>query len=268
MVNFKKYEWGVILYLITIYVGALFSIFYINFNWDIILFLLFSYMLSTYSFSIGWHRYYAHKSFELAEPLKWIFVMVGTSIGLGSLKKWISEHRAHHSYTDKTGKDPHSISKGFFYSYMGWLFYEKKYEYKGQMSKLIEFQDKYVLLLTLVTALIIPGLFYYYIIENNLLNSFLVAFCLRSAISQQVLLLLTSAAHTFGEKDPDEKESATNSHLLALLIGGEGYHLNHHKYPQAYDFTVGKLGLDTSAILIRFLKKLGLVKKLKSKKIN
>lgn len=68
----------------------------------------------------GYHRLWAHKSYQATLPLKIYLIAVGSGAIEGSIRWWSRGHRAHHRYTD-TEKDPYSVNKGLLYSHMGWL---------------------------------------------------------------------------------------------------------------------------------------------------
>lgn len=56
----------------------------------------------------------------------WIQVWILWNLGAnqGSIFHWSRDHRLHHKFSD-TDLDPHTISKGFFYSHVGWLLVKK-----------------------------------------------------------------------------------------------------------------------------------------------
>jgi stearoyl-CoA desaturase (delta-9 desaturase) len=265
MVNFNKLDLPVIFYLIIIYIGAIISpLYFSNITIGKITFLLLSYILTTLVFSIGWHRYFVHRCFKTSPNIEYFFLIIGSSIGLGSVKKWVSEHFSHHKNTDDTKLDPHSIKNGFFYAYIGWLFYEKKFEYPyKRISKPMQFQDRFVLPITIISSFIFPFILYHSIFESSFAESFIIGVCLRCAISQQTLFLLTSFSHMFGEHDKEKISTATNSKVIALITLGEGFHLNHHKRPLSFNFSNRKSEIDISAILIRLLYKFNIIWDLK-----
>ncbi|KAI3403486.2 OLE2 [Candida oxycetoniae] len=79
------------------------------------------------AFTAGYHKYFAHNSFKIRfNVLKYIFAIVGSSCGLGSIRWWAALHRAHHRFTEDTERDPYSIKRGFLYSHYGWLLRKPK----------------------------------------------------------------------------------------------------------------------------------------------
>lgn len=80
-----------------------------------------------FGITAGAHRLWAHKTYEAKNPLKW-FLMIGNSMAFqGSIFHWSRDHRLHHKFSD-TELDPHSMTRGFFFSHVGWLLVEKSDE--------------------------------------------------------------------------------------------------------------------------------------------
>lgn len=60
---------------------------------------------------LGYHRLWAHRSYNAAPPLQYAFAALGAGAVEGSIKWWARGHRAHHRYTD-TDLDPYNAHKG------------------------------------------------------------------------------------------------------------------------------------------------------------
>ena len=81
--------------------------------------------------TIGYHRLFAHRSFEANRPLKISVALLGTCAFQGSVIGWVADHRRHHRYADRPG-DPHSPLwkddtplfgiKGLWHAHLGWCF--------------------------------------------------------------------------------------------------------------------------------------------------
>lgn len=68
----------------------------------------------------GYHRLWAHRSYNASWPLEYGLALAGAGAVQGSIKWWSRGHRAHHRYTD-TDLDPYSAHKGLLYSHIGWM---------------------------------------------------------------------------------------------------------------------------------------------------
>ncbi|MGZ3660583.1 MAG: acyl-CoA desaturase, partial [Bdellovibrionota bacterium] len=75
--------------------------------WD---FANFSFMIFTtgVALTVGYHRLFAHQTFETPAWLRGIFLFFGAGCLENSALKWASDHRYHHRFVDKDG-DPYNI---------------------------------------------------------------------------------------------------------------------------------------------------------------
>ena len=58
-------------------------------------------------YSVGFHRYFAHKTFKTNRFIEIVLAILGSMSAQGSVIAWVSVHRCHHQYSDTEG-DPHS----------------------------------------------------------------------------------------------------------------------------------------------------------------
>jgi stearoyl-CoA desaturase (delta-9 desaturase) len=68
---------------------------------------LFYYIAAAIGISIGYHRYFSHRTFETHVFFEYIFLFFGLICGGRSLLTWAGVHRMHHMNSD-TIHDPHS----------------------------------------------------------------------------------------------------------------------------------------------------------------
>ncbi len=78
------------------------------------------YFYTGLSITAGYHRLWAHRSYNAAVPLQIFLALGGCGAVQGSVKWWSRGHRAHHRFTD-TDLDPYNALRGFFYSHVGWM---------------------------------------------------------------------------------------------------------------------------------------------------
>jgi stearoyl-CoA desaturase (delta-9 desaturase) len=74
--------------------------------WDLGL-LVGMYLLTMTGIEVGFHRYFAHRTFETTRPVRALLLILGSMAGQGSALLWSALHRVHHAHTDEPG-DPHS----------------------------------------------------------------------------------------------------------------------------------------------------------------
>ncbi len=89
------------------------------------------YWISGLGVTVGFHRYFTHKSFKAKRPLRIALAICGNLAIEGPVLVWVADHRRHHKYSDKEG-DPHSpwrfgddwkaLTKGLVFAHVGWLF--------------------------------------------------------------------------------------------------------------------------------------------------
>src|SRR5215216_5085532 len=61
------------------------------------------YTVSGLGITIGFHRYFTHRSFQAVRPLQYAFVLAGSTAVQGPLIEWVADHRKHHAHTDVEG---------------------------------------------------------------------------------------------------------------------------------------------------------------------
>jgi stearoyl-CoA desaturase (Delta-9 desaturase) len=83
------------------------------------------YFFTGLGITAGYHRLWAHRSYNASKPLQYILALAGVGAVQGSIKWWSRGHRAHHRYTD-TELDPYNAHKGFFYSHIGWMLFKPR----------------------------------------------------------------------------------------------------------------------------------------------
>jgi len=63
--------------------------------------------ISMMGVTLGYHRYFTHRSFQASRPLVVALGIAALLSGQGKLKHWVATHRLHHRYADSI-HDPHS----------------------------------------------------------------------------------------------------------------------------------------------------------------
>lgn len=207
-------------------------------------------MMISVGISAGYHRLLSHKGYDTPRWFKITSLLIGT-LGLNaSALVWAAMHREHHAYSDKEG-DPHSPSLlGFFETYFGIAMYQPKLRFAKDLLRdndVMFFHKHYFkinLAYDVVLFLIDPTL----IIWLHLLPAV-------------ILWHATAAINVFshmpriGYKTYDTKDESRNSHVLAVLIAGEGYHNNHHHDPKNTNFAHKQNEFDITGWMISKIKR-------------
>ena len=231
----------------------------------ILIFTLIFAALTNLSITAGYHRLWAHKSYEAHPIVKAVFLLIGASGWQGSAMKWSSDHRQHHAKVDGE-EDPYSISKGFWYAHMGWLFFKDSVDrpvLAPDLKKdwMLDIQDRYYIPIAIVMSFGVPtvvGLFF-----GAPWAGFLIGGAFRVIATQQSTFLVNSLAHTLGKKTYNDQVSARDSIFVALLTHGEGYHNFHHTFQWDYRNGVRWYHWDPTKWTIQTLAAVGLAKKLR-----
>lgn len=220
--------------------GTLFllaHIYWEGFNPQLLLWAFALYALTTFSISGGYHRLFSHKSFKANKWVKLFFLIFGAASGQTSALRWASNHRVHHRNVD-TDKDPYNIYKGFFFAHIGWVMLKDAEDFEEVFAKdllkdpLVMWQHKYATVIALVSNTVICLLVGY--LTNSYLGSIAIVGFLRLTLVHHITFSINSFAHMFGSRPYNKKNTARDSHILALVTFGEGYHNFHHTFESDY----------------------------------
>ncbi|QQR76886.1 fatty acid desaturase [Candidatus Nomurabacteria bacterium] len=222
--------------------------------------------------SIFMHRYSAHKQFEMKPGVEKIFwVMAFLFMGPSYLSAYVYGvlHRLHHAYSD-TDKDPHPADLfsgpwGLFklmwrtkviYSQISKGIYpvnEKMKEGVPEWRRFDRFASSWWC--RLAWAGIYISIYIW--IDPPIYCYLLIPFHLTMAPVHGAII--NWFAHKYGKAPNDTGDSSKNLFENDILMGGEAYHNDHHKFPSHVNF--GAHGqFDRYYRYIIFLDKIGILK--------
>jgi len=231
------------------------------------LFTILYYVLCGFGITAGYHRLFAHKSYEAHPSLEIALMCLGSGSVQGSLKWWARDHRAHHKYVD-SDKDPYSSKLGFWHSHIGWMLIKQEKERIGNVN-ISDLTDKwyvkhqheyyglYALLFGLLLPTLICGLFW-----GDYYGGFYIAGITRLVLLHHATFCVNSLAHWNGEQTYSDGHSAKNSFITALVTLGEGYHNFHHEFPNDYRNAIKWWQYDPTKWFIKTLNIFGLTSNL------
>lgn len=198
--------------------------------------------------SAGLHRFLSHKSFSTYPIVEKIMILLSVPATLGTPVAWVGTHRLHHAYSDSI-KDPHSPKfLGFLKSYFHiWKHFSIPSNIVKDVvrNKTAAFVHKHYLkiLLTFIVLLYIidplVGIIVYSIPAVFLFHS--------TAITNAV-------NHSVGYRNYQTDDASTNILLAGWLIGGEGFHNNHHNNPSLPYFSHKKIEFDLTWQFIKLIR--------------
>ena len=215
-----------------------------------------------FSITTGYHRLFAHGSYECSRIVKVFYLLFGAAAFQHSVLSWCSDHRRHHKYLDRD-QDPYSITRGFFWAHMGWLLVtdHKKAEDFSNIPDLvadpwIRWQHQFYISIAVFMGFVVPfGLGY---AVGHPWGFVLWAGLFRVVLVHHSTFLVNSLAHTIGRRPYLRAISARDSIVTAFLTFGEGYHNFHHRFATDYRNGVGRTAWDPTKWLIRGLEMMGL----------
>jgi stearoyl-CoA desaturase (Delta-9 desaturase) len=227
--------------------------------------------------TVGWHRYFSHKSFETGAPVKALLAILGSMAMQGPLTQWVTDHRKHHALSDQPG-DPHSPhagrglgirerAQGLWHSHVGWLFSTKGLERGPEYGKdlyddtLVRWIDR-LYLLWVALSVGLPFAIGYAVFGTWQagLQALVWGGLIRIFLFQHVTFAINSICHTYGKRPFRTRDESRNVWLLALPSFGESWHNGHHAFPASAVHGLEPGQIDLSALVIRALERLRLVR--------
>lgn len=217
-------------------------------------------VLSGLAVTAGYHRLFAHRSYEAKSLIRAFFLFFGAASFENSALRWASDHRTHHLYVD-TDRDPYSIKRGFWFAHIGWVLlkYPTSHSYTNvpdlERDPLVKFQDRYYIFIGILVGFLLPmGLA---ALWGDALGGLIVAGFLRVVLNHHFTFAINSVAHLIGRQPYSNENSSRDSWWLALLTYGEGYHNYHHRFPSDYRNGIRAYHWDPTKWFIRFLAWIG-----------
>jgi stearoyl-CoA desaturase (delta-9 desaturase) len=250
-----RYEWtGAIPFALChlAVLGAWFS----GVTWQAIVVCVVLYWVRMFGVTAGYHRYFAHRSFETSRPFAFLLAWLAQSTAQKGAIWWASHHRAHHLYSD-TERDPHSPRQhGFFHSHLGWLFAgtdETDWKRVSDLARRPElvWLNRHYLVPPIVTAVLV-WLFFGW-------SGLFVGFFLSTVLTWHGTFVINSLAHVWGARRFPTRDDSRNNVWLALITMGEGWHNNHHYYMRSARQGFYWWEIDLTWYLLKAMEKVGLV---------
>ncbi len=216
----------------------------------------------------GYHRLFAHSTYEAHPILKIIYLLFGAMALQNSVLKWSADHRVHHRFIDDPERDPYCARKGFWFSHMGWMLRDHpsgNNDFSSvrdlERDPLVAFQHRHYLALALGMNFGAPLLVGW--LSGDVLGTLLLAGFLRLVVSHHVTFFINSLAHMWGSQPYTDTNTARDNGWLAVLTYGEGYHNFHHMFAHDYRNGVHFWQWDPSKWFIGVMGWLGLARNLK-----
>ncbi len=225
--------------------------------------------------TVSYHRLLSHRSYDCVGPMRFLFTALGAMAVEGSPIRWCAVHRRHHQFSDQHG-DPHSphtheggawnAVKGFCWAHMGWLFTEywshadmKRYVpdlYRDPTCRFISNNYYLFVLASIGIPMAIGGL-----VTMTWTGAVLGALwggLVRIFLAHHITWSVNSICHVFGTREFVSEDHSVNNAICAILGVGEGWHNNHHAFPNSAQFGIKWYQFDMGWLIIRTAQRLGL----------
>ena len=216
----------------------------------------------------GYHRLWAHRTYEAHWTLRLFFMIFGTMSLQNSAFVWCSGHRVHHLNVDDVDRDPYSIKRGFWFAHIGWMLRDYPSGRKDfsnipdlRRDPLLRFQHRFYVPLVLITNFGFPLAAGWLV--GDVWGTFILAGILRLVVSQHVTFFINSLAHMWGTRPYTDDNTARDNPLLAFVTYGEGYHNFHHIFAHDYRNGVRWWQFDPTKWIIASLSYIGVTRRLK-----
>ncbi|KZT10376.1 delta 9-fatty acid desaturase protein [Laetiporus sulphureus 93-53] len=256
------------LYVLTITPAiAIWGAFHVKLRWETALWSVIYYFITGLGITAGYHRLWAHRSYNASRPLQYALAMAGSGAVEGSIKWWCRGHRAHHRYTD-TELDPYNAHRGFWWSHIGWMLIKPRRKPGvadvSDLSKneIVRWQHRWYVQLIIGMGFLVPT-FVAGLGWGDWAGGFFYAGAARLCFVHHSTFCVNSLAHWLGDTPFDDKHTPRDHVITALATIGEGYHNFHHQFPMDYRNAIRWYQYDPTKWFIWVCQKLGLASHLK-----
>ncbi len=221
-------------------------------SWLDIGLLLGFHILGGLGITLGYHRMLTHGAFKARGPVKAVLLWAGVNALQGGPASWASTHRRHHALADQPG-DPHSPLEGLWHAHWGWMFKGNLVQggpaYERLMrDPVVRFFEKTQLLWYIMTFLM-PGLIAFAVVGTlgAALQGVLWGGAVRVFLMHHITWSINSICHAWGTRPYQSPDVARNNGIFGWIGYGEGWHNNHHAFPDSaylghrwWQFDLGK----------------------------
>jgi stearoyl-CoA desaturase (delta-9 desaturase) len=237
------------------------------------------FFLTGHGVTVGFHRFFTHRSFAANRPLKIALAVAGSMAIEGSVVSWVANHRRHHMFSDHEG-DPHSPhltrgarfgqARGLVHAHLGWLFKSDDTAVERFAPDMLRDRDVRIVgklfpALALASLALPFGLGW--LLSGRTIVGALTALIWAGLVRMMLLHHITwsvnSVCHVFGRRPFATNDESRNFAPLAVVAMGESWHNFHHACPSSARHGVLRGQLDSSAALIKLFERAGWASKVR-----
>jgi fatty-acid desaturase len=256
--------WLTTSFMVAFHIGAFAALFF--FSWKALVFAMVMWWVAgSLGIGMGYHRLLTHRGYKTPRWIEYFLTTCGTLALEGGPIFWVATHRMHHQNTDRDG-DPHSPHDGGLWSHMGWILTGRTLH--NNANELLPYvpelrKDRFHAWISRwhwipITAL--GGI----VFAIGGWRFLLWVIFFRTVLGLHSTWLVNSATHMWGRRRFATRDNSRNSLWVALLTFGEGWHNNHHAFPQSARHGMTWYEFDPNWYGIVILRLLGLARDVKT----
>src|SRR5204862_407189 len=209
-------------------------VFVVPFSWESLLLWAASHFLRAIGLTLAFHRYFAHRSFQMNRGARFVWAFIGTAAMQKGPLWWAGHHVNHHTFADREG-DPHSPAvSGWYYAHIGWFLNDARHDRIEASNPVIRdfstapeiaFLDRFFFLPPLLLAVAM------YLVGG--LQWLVWGFCVPTVTLAHATFAINTVNHLVGSRRFVTPDDSRNNALTAFFAAGEGWHNNHHRFQRA-----------------------------------
>ncbi|HLE96601.1 MAG TPA: acyl-CoA desaturase [Candidatus Thermoplasmatota archaeon] len=236
-------------------------------GWTDVALLVGMWTVSGMGITLGYHRMLTHRGFEAPDWVRGVTLAAGSMALQGPAREWAATHFVHHANSDKEG-DPHSPLEGLFTAHLGWLF-RNRFVREGPVFRAFDKDPVTNFVSRTFYAWAALGFAIPFAIGGlvggwpGAWTGLLWGGLVRVFVGHHITWSVNSICHSFGTRPFATNDASRNNMVVALLGFGEGWHNNHHAFPQSVDHGLAWWQVDVTAWTIRVMEWLGLARNVK-----
>lgn len=236
-------DWARILPFVLMHLACL-AVFWTGVSPAAALAALIAYGVRMFAITGFYHRYFSHRTFRTSRLGQFVFGLLGASAVQRGPVWWAAHHRHHHANSDRR-TDLHSPSQhGFLRAHMGWFLTVRGFEPDLSLARdwmrypELRWLDRFDILVPIALAALMLGLgaLLSHVapqLRTGAWQMLVWGFFISTVLCWHATYTINSLSHVFGWQRYRTGDSSRNNWLLAILTLGEGWHNNHHYYPNA-----------------------------------
>jgi stearoyl-CoA desaturase (delta-9 desaturase) len=259
-------------------IAAIFLLWGVAFSWIYLGLLMGMYAVTAIGITVGFHRLFTHRSFDTPRPIAFVLAALGSMAVEGPVLEWVAVHRRHHQHSDSM-EDPHSphtkgagiwgALRGVWHAHVGWMFNRRPGDlarYVGDLRKDPMMRSASRLFpIWVLAGLVIPatlgGLLT--LSWTGVLLGLIWGGLVRIFLVHHVTWSINSVCHIWGTRPFECHDESRNNPIFGVLGLGEGWHNNHHAFPNSARHGLRWWELDASYLFIRGLALVGLARNIR-----